>query len=140
MHPDSDQPDCPSASADLRRRIERFLDDVRLVERVYHVMSTMPNEIVEPLLDDPCFHISRDNFVPGQGGSVWMACPNPLEWKGSRSVVLKSKLATCPPGFAHYIIAHELAHAHLWNGGTDTIPDPEEAADFLAEEWGFPKP
>ena len=37
------------------------------------------------------------------------------------------------------LIAHELAHAHLRNGGYGAITDPEHAADALAAEWGFGK-
>jgi hypothetical protein len=38
------------------------------------------------------------------------------------------------------VIAHELAHAYLRNGGWGEISDRELAADALAESWGFPKP
>ena len=36
---------------------------------------------------------------------------------GSRCVVLKPQLTDCPKALAHYVIAHELAHAYLHNGG-----------------------
>ncbi len=57
----------------------------------------------------------------------------------SRCVVLKPRLEHCSSAFARYIIAHELAHAHLHNGGWGEITDREEAADALAACWGFPK-
>ena len=38
-----------------------------------------------------------------------------------------------------YVIAHELAHAVLRNGGRWGSDDPEEAADALAAQWGFAK-
>jgi hypothetical protein len=38
------------------------------------------------------------------------------------------------------VIAHELAHAHLRNGGRHPEEDPEHAADSLAADWGFPRP
>ena len=69
-----------------------------------------------------------------------MACPGGVVWKGSRSVVLKKRLCDCDENFAHYVIAHELAHAHLWNGPWGEITDPEHAADALAASWGFPRP
>jgi Zn-dependent peptidase ImmA (M78 family) len=55
-------------------------------------------------------------------------------------VVLKPQLAECAKTFAHYVIAHELAHACLHNGGWREMDDPETAADALAACWGFPKP
>ena len=68
-----------------------------------------------------------------------MACPGP-GGSGSRSVVLKPRLAVCPEAFAHSVIAHELAHAYLHNGGWGEIDDPEAAADAMAASWGFSKP
>jgi hypothetical protein len=55
-------------------------------------------------------------------------------------VILKPRLADCPEDFAHYVIAHEMAHAYLRNGGWGTIEDPELAADTLAATWGFGRP
>ncbi|MGC6550473.1 MAG: hypothetical protein ACON5D_14030, partial [Rubripirellula sp.] len=55
----------------------------------------------------------------------------------SRCVTLKRKLETDPPQFSRYVIAHELAHAHLHNGRWGDINDREEAADALAAAWGF---
>ena len=83
--------------------------------------------------------MALDDFVPGKGRTVWMACPGP-DGSGSRSVVLKPRLADCPEAFAHYVIAHELAHAYLHNGGWGEIDDPEAAADAMAASWGFSKP
>jgi len=57
-----------------------------------------------------------------------------------RSVVLKRTLRYRPEEFVRYVIAHELAHAHLRNGGRSPGEDPEVAADSLAEAWGFPRP
>jgi Zn-dependent peptidase ImmA (M78 family) len=45
-----------------------------------------------------------------------------------------------PPCRVQYVIAHELAHAHLRNGGRWEGDDPERAADALAAEWGFTRP
>ena len=57
-----------------------------------------------------------------------------------RSVVLKRTLRHRPIAFVRWVIAHELAHAHLRNGGRHPGEDPEHAADSLAAAWGFPKP
>jgi len=55
-------------------------------------------------------------------------------------VVLKPRLSMCEEAFAHYVIAHEFAHAYLRNGPWGNIFDPEDAADALAASWGFPRP
>ena len=54
--------------------------------------------------------------------------------------MLKHRLGECPEAFAHYVIAHELAHAYLHNGPWGAIEDPEQAADALASSWGFLRP
>ena len=107
----------------IRQYVARSVDHPALSARVVTVLMGVPEEVVAGLLNDPCFQIAVDNHVPGRGGTVWMACPGDVVWKGSRSVVLKRKLADCDENFAHYVIAHELAHAHLWNGswGAHTI-------------------
>jgi predicted SprT family Zn-dependent metalloprotease len=55
-------------------------------------------------------------------------------------VVLKRTLLFRSVAFTRYIIAHELAHAHLRNRGRTDQEDPEFAADSLAADWGFPRP
>lgn len=57
----------------------------------------------------------------------------------SRCIVLKPRLEHCSHEFSRYIIAHEFAHAYLYNGGWGEITDREDAADALANHWGFPK-
>ena len=115
------------------------IDEPVIAGRVIHVLARMPADVVTSLLSDPCFQMALDNHVPGQGGTVWMARPGIGQWKGSRSVVLKRRLSDCAEAFAHYVIAHELAHAHLWNGAWGSLTDPEEAADAMAASWGFPR-
>ena len=124
----------------IHNYVERSINEPVLVVRVAHVLRTMPQDVVAGLLNDPCFRIAIDNHVPGRGGTVWMACPGDIPWKGSRSVVLKRRLVDSALEFAHYVIAHELAHAHLWNGAWGDITDPEQAADTLAASWGFSRP
>ena len=128
------------SSERIREYVEHALSEPVIRQRVLHVLWNIPSEIVAGLLNDPCFRIAIDNFVPGQGGTVWMACPSDVPWRGSRSVVLKPRLSGGSDAFAHYVIAHELAHAHLWNGPWGEITDPEEAADALAATWGFARP
>jgi len=124
----------------VRDYVERSIEEPELRMRVVAVLAAIPQDVVAGLLNDPCFQIALDNHVPGRGGTVWMACPGDVVWKGSRSVVLKKRLSDCAEAFAHYVIAHELAHAHLWNGGWGDITDPEHAADALAASWGFSRP
>ena len=124
----------------VREYVELAIDEPVLRLRVVNVLVAIPQDVVAGLLKDPCFQIAIDNHVPGRGGTVWMACPGDVVWKGSRSVVLKRRLADGVETFAHYVIAHELAHAHLWNGSWGEITDPEQAADALAASWGFPRP
>jgi len=117
--------------------ITQALGDGPLAVRALHVLRALPREVVDDFLADPQFRIAVDDYQPGKGRTVWLACPT--MGNGSRSVILKPRLAECDAAFAYYIIAHELAHAHLRNGGYGAITDPEQAADALAAEWGFGK-
>ncbi|QEF98783.1 hypothetical protein Mal15_28390 [Stieleria maiorica] len=119
-----------------------FLDPFKrhsvLRERVRAVLERLPTSVVEDFLQDERFRVTLENFVPGQGWSLWMAMPG-ANRSGSRVVVLRQRLNDCNEDFALYIIAHEFAHAHLHNGGWGEHTDPEQAADALADSWGFPK-
>lgn len=130
-------------TTELRRILAAHLkpfDELEpLRDRVLVVLSSLPREVRRDLLQDLRFRITLDDFVPGQGRRVWLACPGP-DGNGSRCVVLKPQLADCVQTFAQYVIAHELAHAYLRNGGWGEIDEPEAAADALAATWGFPKP
>ena len=128
---------------ELRRILAAYLEPFDELEplrdRVLFVLSALPREVRRDLLQDPRFRMTLDDFVPGEGRTVWLACPGP-GGNGSRCVVLKPRLADCAKTFAHYVIAHELAHAYLHNGGWGDIDDPETAADALATSWGFARP
>ena len=119
--------------------LEPFAELAPLDERVLAVLRALPTAVQRDLLEDSRFRIALDDFVPNEGRTVWLACPAP-GGNGSRCVVLKPRLADCPETFAHYVIAHELAHAYLRHGGWGDVADPEAAADALAASWGFPKP
>src|SRR6266404_7164857 len=119
----------------LRRYVDRSVGPGSLAVRIVAVMERLPEAILKDFCNDPRFRLALDNYVPGQARTVWMA--SPLLGSGSRCVILKSLLADCPEDFAYYVIAHELAHAHLRNGGWGDLEDPEVAADALAMSWGF---
>jgi hypothetical protein len=123
---------------DLRQYVDRSVGPGALSMRVVAMMERLPEAVLFDFLKDPCFRLAVDDYVPGRGRSVWMACPMP--GNGSRCVILKPLLADCPEDFAHYVIAHELAHAYLRNGGWGVLDDPEIAADALATHWGFSRP
>ena len=102
-----------------------------LRQRVLHVLSALPKKVQQDFV--------TDNYVSGEGSSVFMAAPE-ASGISSRSVVLRPRLSECEEAFAHYVIAHEFAHAYLRNGPWGDFFDPEDAADALAAFWGFPRP
>lgn len=124
---------------DVQQYVARHIARPELAARVVRVLAALPEAVTADFLRDPAFRIAEDDYVPGRGRVVHMA-PPAGRGNGSRSVVLKASLADRPTPFAHYIIAHEFAHAHLRNGGWRDIADPEHAADALAAHWGFPRP
>ena len=115
--------------------LEPFREHEPLRRSVLKVLNQLPEVIIQDFLADPQFRVSLDEFEPGKGRTVWMPALGPNGT--SRCVVLKPKLSISPEPFALYIIAHEFAHAYLRNGGWGPITDREEAADALAETWGF---
>ncbi len=123
----------------LASQVERFIDQEPIKTRLVTVLSAIPQQVARDLLEDPRFRIALDDYVSGRGRTVWLSSPAP-GGRGSRCVVLKRQLGECPPAFAHYVIAHELAHAYLRNGAWGDIADPEQAADALAASWGFSRP
>ena len=118
--------------------LEAFDQHEPLRQRALHVFSKLPNEVQQDL-SDPRFTVSLDNYAPGEGSVVFMAAPGGTG-DGSRSVVLKTRLSECDEAFAHYVIAHEFAHAYLRNGPWGEITNVEDAANALAASWGFPMP
>ncbi len=123
----------------LQSYVERSVGKDPLAPRIVAVLQRLPRAVLEDLLEDSRFGLRMDDFVSGRGRTVWMASPD-SGGNGSRCVVLKPSLASCREEFAQYVIAHELAHAYLRNGGWGSIEDPEQAADALAGSWGFDRP
>jgi hypothetical protein len=116
-----------------------FADFPALAQRLLTVLESLPEAVQRDFLDDPRFSVAVDNYKPGQGWTLWMPTPS-VTGESSRCVVLRTKLADCAEAFAHYVIAHELAHAFLRNGSWGEYTDVEEAADALAASWGYCRP
>lgn len=115
-----------------------FKLDPFLHSHVEAVLAALPGEIRDGLVSDPAFRLWDYEGLRGQTFFVPLASPG--LGKPARSVVLKRTLKAHAPEFVRYVIAHELAHAHLNNGGRYPGEDPETAADALAADWGFPRP
>lgn len=127
----------------MRQSIDTWLASFRLHDalqaHVADVLCALPSSVREDLMGDPCFAMS--DYEPGPGVVVHVPLRRPgSRGRPSRSVVLKRTLLRRPEAFVRYVIAHELAHAHLHNRGRSADEDPEVAADALADGWGFPKP
>jgi hypothetical protein len=124
----------PSIETWLRAfRLDAFLHD-----HTCGVLSALPRDVLSDLIDDPAFVLC--DYEPGPRVVAHIPVGPPGANRPSRSVVLKRTLRHRPPAFVRYVIAHELAHAHLRNAGRWPGDDPERAADALAAEWGFPRP
>lgn len=118
--------------------IATFITDETPKERVLHVFSALPADVQEEFMKDPGFSIGIYDTGRSGGGQLLIPCPQAP--RGSRLVTLESSVGTRARAFAHYVIAHEFAHALLWNRGRHPGEDPEIAADSVAAEWGFPRP
>ena len=104
--------------------------------RLWEVLQSLPIDVQNDFVGDSRFDIVLENYEPGKGTRLFMPSPGSAG-EGSRCVVLRPKLDTLPEDFAKYVIAHDLAHAFLRNGGWGSITDIEEAADALAASWGY---
>jgi hypothetical protein len=109
-----------------------------LRQYVAHVVAALPLEVRDDLISDPAFRFS--DYEPGNNVVALIPVGSPAFGRPGRSVVLKRTLRHRPAAFIQYVIAHELAHAHLRNGGRWEGDDPEHAADALAAQWGFGRP
>lgn len=117
--------------------LSRFSLDAFLHAHVAGVVLVLPDHVREDLVSDGNFRMC--DYEPGLG-IVHVPVGLPGAGGAGRAVVLKRTLRKRPAAFVRYVIAHELAHAHLRNRGRWPGDDPEHAADALAAEWGFPRP
>jgi len=118
--------------------IATLISDPAMRERVLSVFSALPEDVQEEFMGDPGFGMGIYDTGPRGGSRLLIPCPQPAQ--GSRLVALERSLTARSRAFAHYMIAHELAHALLRNRGRHPEEDPEVAADSLAAAWGFPRP
>jgi hypothetical protein len=120
-------------------RIERWLApfclDPQILAHVVAVVVELPPHVREDLMHDPAFVLF--DYEPAPGTVAHIPVNFAAGGKPARSVVLKRSLRNRPEAFARWVIAHELAHAHLRNAGRTEGEDPEHAADALAAAWGF---
>jgi hypothetical protein len=126
----------------MRQRINSWLDPFKLHEflraETAHVLNRLPADVLEDVMGEG--GIVLYDYEPGPGVVMEVPVRAPSRLGAARSVVLKRTLCRRPPTFVRWLIAHELAHAHLRNGGRWPGDDPEHAADALATNWGFPRP
>ncbi|HEX5244700.1 MAG TPA: hypothetical protein VFW23_15660 [Tepidisphaeraceae bacterium] len=126
----------------MTEQIENWLSafelETCLSSHVAAVVERLPGQVRDDLMNDPAFRMC--DYEPGPGIVMHVPVSLPGPSGASRSVVLKRTLRHRPTSFVRWLIAHELAHAHLRHGGRWKGEDPEFAADALAAEWGFPKP
>ncbi|MCA9133304.1 MAG: hypothetical protein KDA45_09125 [Planctomycetales bacterium] len=120
-------------------QLHAFSAHPHLQSRLCVVLTALPEVVQRDFMDDHSFRITLEDFTPGQGWKLFMACPTPTAMM-TRCVVLRRKLNDTSLQFTDYVIAHELAHAYLRNGGWGEITDIELAADALAASWGFERP
>ena len=110
--------------------------DPFLFDHIAVVLAALPHHVREDLVTDPSFVLC--DYEPSHEPAYFrVATPGK---RPGRSVILKRTLRRRPETFVRWVIAHELAHAHLRNGGRHPGEDPEHAADSLAADWGFPRP
>jgi hypothetical protein len=112
--------------------------DAGIQRHVADVLVGLPAAVLQDLLGDPGFRVA--DYDPRAGSAVHVRVALGVRGRPGRSVLLKRTLLGRPVTFVRWVIAHELAHAHLRNAGRWPGEDPEHAADALAAEWGFPRP
>ena len=129
-------------AGDPAQQIDSWLTPFRLVPPLHahaaHVLAALPEPVRHDLSSDP--PVTFCDYDPTPGVMLQVSIGPLRSGRSSRSVVLKRTLRDRPTAFVRWLIAHELAHAYLRNGGRWPGDDPEAAADALAGEWGFPRP
>ncbi len=124
------------SDASLQVWLDQFPLDAVLRPHVAEVFRSLPPLVRDDLVMDPSFVLF--DYEPGRMMNVPVAAP--ARNRPGRSVVLKRTLRHRPVKFVRWLIAHEVAHAHLRHAGRWPGEDPEHAADALAASWGFPRP
>ena len=122
----------------LTSLLDAFVEGDPLRQRLVMVLESLPPQVLHDFLEAPQLRITK--LSPNRDSELTLLALPAADGRGSRCVVLKQRLAECSESFGLYVIAHELAHAHLHNGPWGEITDREEAADALAASWGFPRP
>lgn len=126
----------------MPQQIDHWLASFQLERSLHahtaHVLGQLPPEVLTDIMGEP--GVVFYDYDPGPGVVMQVPVKIPGPAGASRSIVLKRTLNQRHPTFVHWLIAHELAHAHLRNGGRWPGDDPEVAADSLAGQWGFPRP
>src|SRR5215218_10037810 len=110
----------------IDRWLRPFELDEHLRTHTAEVVASLPDAVREDLMGDPAF--SMCDYDPG-GLAYHVPVKFPAPRGPSRAVVLKRTLRNRPKAFVTWVIAHELAHAHLRNAGRWPGDDPEHAAD-----------
>jgi hypothetical protein len=118
--------------------LQEFRMDSDLQSHTAYVLRQLPDAVRTDIMGEG--GVVFYDYDPGPGVVMQVPVRMPGKTGASRSIVLKRTLRHRSPNFVHWLIAHELAHAHLRNGGRWPGDDPEVAADSLAFEWGFPRP
>ena len=118
--------------------LDAFVEGDPLRQRLVMVLESLPPQVLHDFLEAPRLRITK--LGPNRDSEMTLLALPAADGRGSRCVVLKQRLAECSESFGLYVIAHELAHAHLHNGPWGDITDREEAADALAASWGFHRP
>ena len=130
----------PIVPPEIDNWLRPFALDERLHVHAAEVLASLPVQVRDDLMGDPAFSMCDYEPGPGVVFHVPMRLPARRGSRGGRTVVLKRTLRARHDNFVRWVIAHELAHAHLRNAGRWPGDDPERAADALAEDWGFPRP
>jgi hypothetical protein len=118
--------------------LQTFCLDSALQSHTAHVLRQLPDDVRIDIMGEG--GVVFYDYDPGPGVIMQVPVKIPGPTGASRSIVLKRTLRNRAPNFVHWLIAHELAHAHLRNSGRWPGDDPEVAADSLAGQWGFPRP
>src|SRR4051812_12164154 len=94
-----------------------------LYGHVEAVLSALPRDVREDFISDPGFVMC--DYEPAAGAVFCVPLKLGTPKRAARSVVLKRTLRRRPENFIRWVIAHELAHAHLRNRGRYEGEDPE---------------